>query len=193
MIELKKYVINLKRRDDRLKELRLPFDYTIFEATDGREVFSQYPIKQQGFMGCWDSHRRLFNKIKEENTEYTLIMEDDVDLVENFNERLNEVISELPNDWDLLYLGGWNVGDIVKYSSKLNHAKKVYTTHAFIVRQKYVDTIIKGINERQWKVDVLISDILPLGNCFICSPTLAWQREGFSDIENRETNNLHLK
>lgn len=109
MIELKKYVINLKRRDDRLKELRLPFDYTIFEATDGREVFSQYPIKQQGFMGCWDSHRRLFNKIKEENTEYTLIMEDDVDLVENFNERLNEVISELPNDWDLLYLGGWNV------------------------------------------------------------------------------------
>jgi GR25 family glycosyltransferase involved in LPS biosynthesis len=141
-------------------------------------------------MGCWDSHRRLFNKIKEENIEYTLIMEDDVDLVENFQERLNDVISELPDDWDLLYLGGWNVGDIIKYSDKLNLAKKVYTTHAFIVRQKFVDTVIKGINERQWKVDVLISDILPLGNCFICNPTLAWQREGFSDIENRETNNL---
>lgn len=193
MIELKKFVINLKRRDDRLKELKLPFEYTIFEATDGKSVFSEYPVKQQGFMGCWDSHRRLFNIIKEENLEYSLIMEDDVDVVDNFNERLNEVISELPNDWDLLYLGGWNVGDIVKYSDKLNHAKKVYTTHAFIVRQKFVDTAIKSINERQWKVDVLISDILPLGNCFICSPPLAWQKEGFSDIENRQTNNLHLK
>ena len=85
MIELKKFIINLKRRDDRLKELNLPFDYTIFDATDGKVSFSDYPIKQQGFMGCWDSHRRLFDKIKEENIEYTLIMEDDIDVVENFN------------------------------------------------------------------------------------------------------------
>ena len=65
MIELKKFIINLKRRDDRLKELNLPFDYTIFDATDGKVSFSDYPVKQQGFMGCWDSHRRLFDKIKE--------------------------------------------------------------------------------------------------------------------------------
>jgi len=193
MIIEKKIVINLKRRTDRLEQINLPFDYEIFEATDGKVEFADYQPKKQGFMGCWDSYRRLFNKIKEENIEYTLILEDDVEVVENFQERLNNVISELPDDWDLLYLGGWNVGDIVKYSDKLNHAKKVYTTHAFIVRQKFVDTVIKGINERQWKVDVLISDILPLGNCFICNPILAWQREGFSDIENRETNNLHLK
>jgi hypothetical protein len=75
----------------------------------------------------------------------------------------------------------------------LNWAKKVFTTHAFIVRDKFYDTILEGINSREWKVDVLISDVLPLGKCFICEPILAWQREGFSDIENRVTNNTHLK
>ena len=34
MKEIKSYVINLKRRTDRLDEINLPFNYEIFEATD---------------------------------------------------------------------------------------------------------------------------------------------------------------
>lgn len=193
MMSIKSYVINLKRRVDRLQEINLPFEYEIFEATDGKVEFEDYPIKQQGFMGCWDSHRRLFTKVKEDGLDMVLVLEDDIEVCEDFNNKLNQTLSELPDDWDLLYLGGWNVGDIEKYSESLNFAKKVYTTHAFIVRKKFYDTILEGINSKKWKVDVLISDVLPLGNCFICEPPLAWQREGFSDIENRITNNTHLK
>lgn len=193
MKEIKSYVINLKRRNDRLEKINLPFNYEIFEATDGKIDFADYPIKQQGFMGCWDSHRRLFTHVKNNKLDMVLVLEDDIEVCDDFNNKLSKVMSELPEDWDLLYLGGWNVGDVEKYSESLNWAKKVYTTHAFIVRDKFYDTILEGINLRKWKVDILISDVLPLGNCFICEPTLAWQREGFSDIENKVTNNVHLK
>ena len=193
MKEIKSYVINLKRRTDRLDEINLPFNYEIFEATERKIEFADYSVKQQGFMGCWDSHRRLFTQVKNDNLDMVLVLEDDIEVCEDFNNKLVKVMSELPEDWDLLYLGGWNVGDVEKYSESLNWAKKVYTTHAFIVRNKFYDTILESINSRQWKVDILISDVLPLGNCFICEPTLVWQREGFSDIENKVTNNIHLK
>ena len=190
---MKSYVINLKRRNDRLEEINLPFEYEVFEATDGKIEFADYPVKQQGFMGCWDSHRRLFTQVKNDNLDMVLVLEDDIEVCENFNDKLKTVMEELHEDWDLLYLGGWNVGDIEKYSESLNWAKKVFTTHAFIVRNKFYDILLDKINSRKWKVDVLISEVLPSGKCFICEPTLAWQREGFSDIENRITNNLHLK
>ena len=193
MKEIKKFVINLKRRTDRLEQINLPFEYEIFEATDGKVEFNDYPVKQQGFMGCWDSHRRLFTDVKDKNINTVMVLEDDIEVCDDFNNKLEKIMNELPEDWDLLYLGGWNVGDVEKYSESLNHAKKVYTTHAFIVKDKFYDTILESINSRKWKVDVLISDILPKGNCFICDPTIAWQKEGFSDIENRITNNIHLK
>lgn len=192
MKEIKSYVINLKRRTDRLKEINLPFQYEVFEGTDGKEKFSDHG-KMSGHIGCWDSHRRLFTQAKDLDLDMVLVLEDDIEVCDDFNNKLTKAMEELPEDWDLLYLGGWNVGDIEKYSESLNWAKKVYTTHAFIVRNKFYDTILDGINSRKWKIDVLISDVLPLGKCFICEPTLAWQREGFSDIENRITNNIHLK
>jgi GR25 family glycosyltransferase involved in LPS biosynthesis len=189
---MKKLVINLKRRTDRLEQINLPFDYEIFEATDGKEKFSEFG-KMQGHIGCWDSHRRLFTEVKDKNIDMVMVLEDDIEVCEDFNKKLEKVMTELPEDWDLLYLGGWNIGDVEKYSESLNLAKNVLTTHAFIVRSKFYDTILEGINSRKWKIDILISETLSKGNCFICNPTIAWQKEGFSDIENRVTNNIHLK
>jgi hypothetical protein len=161
---MKKYVINLKRRTDRLEQIKLPFDFEIFEATDGQVEFSDYPVKQQGFMGCWDSHQRLFTEAKNKNIDTIMVLEDDIEVCE-----------------------------VERYSESLNRVKNVLTTHAFIVRSKFYDTILESINSRKWKVDILISEALSKGNCFICDPTIAWQKEGFSDIENRVTNNIHLK
>lgn len=189
---MEKFLINLKRRDDRLKLINLPFNYKIFEATDGKVKYVDYPKNEQGFMGCLDSHRRLFSFAKENDINTIMILEDDVIVCDDFIIKLKKVMSELPDNWDLLYLGGWNVGEKIKYSDSLDVAKKVYTTHAFIVKNKFFDTIINQINSRDWKVDVLLSEVLEKGNCFICNPTIAWQREGYSDIENKITNNKHL-
>jgi hypothetical protein len=75
----------------------------------------------------------------------------------------------------------------------LDIAERVLTTHAFIVKNKFFDIIIQGLSVRDWKVDVLLSDVLTKGKCYIANPKIAYQREGFSDIENKITNNIHLK
>ena len=190
---MEKYVLNLKKRPDRLENLKLPFEYKVFEATDGKEVFKDAPEKMQGHYGCLDSYRRLFKMAKEQGLESIMIFEDDAELSPNFINEYEKILSEIPNDWDLVYFGGWNVGEKIKYSESLDIAQRVFTTHSFMVKNKFYDTILESINSRDWKIDVLIADILPIGNCFICNPTIAWQKEGYSDIEYQVTNNTHLK
>lgn len=38
------------------------------------------------------------------------------------------------------------------------------------------------------KVDVIFSSIQKQNKCYIASPILCWQKEGFSDIVNKVTN-----
>jgi len=187
---IKTYVINLERRKDRLDALSIPFEWDRFEAFDGSNL---PPSKMRGHIGCLYSHRNLLNKIKSEKNEATMIFEDDVVLCDDFSSRLDAVLEDLPDDWDLLYLGGWNVGDKKNFSDRIDIAEKIYTTHAYIIRDKFIDIALQHLDSRDWKVDVLLAESLVHGKCFICNPVLAWQREGFSDIANKTTNNIHLR
>jgi GR25 family glycosyltransferase involved in LPS biosynthesis len=194
-MDIKTYVINLARRKDRLTELIIPFDYEVFEATDGYELYkdTDYTNNKKGHLGCLTSHKRLLTKIYESDLDYCLVFEDDVDLCDDFLEKLKQVIKEAPEDWDLIYLGGWNVNDKIQYSEHLDIAEKVYTTHSYLVRRKFIPKLLTELDQmNSYKVDVAFSNIQKDNNCFIASPVLGWQRPGFSDIVNKVTNNTHL-
>lgn len=193
---MKTYVINLERRKDRLAVLKIPFEWERFVAFDGGDHNRIGAIK-----GCLKSHQTLLKQIQDLKLEAAIVFEDDVVLCENFESKFNDILKILPEDWDLLFLGGWNKGAIKKYAEGLNIAERVLTTHAYVIRNKFVDVVLASLHskdknathENDYKTDVLLANCLPKGKCFICSPVLAWQREGYSDIECIATNNLHLR
>jgi GR25 family glycosyltransferase involved in LPS biosynthesis len=41
-------------------------------------------VKYQGFLGCLDSHRRLFQMAEDNDIETLLVMEDDIEVDQNF-------------------------------------------------------------------------------------------------------------
>jgi len=193
---MKTFVINLDRRKDRLNELKIPFEWERFTAFDASKM------NQPGYVGCLLSHRTLLEKIKDLKLESAMIFEDDVELCEDFENKFNVILKQLPEDWDLLYLGGWNQGTIKKYSEGLNVAENVICMHAYMIRDKFLDVAIEALHSTDdkpnkepidLKCDALLRNYLTKGNCFICTPPLAWQRMGYSDIECQVTNNLHLK
>lgn len=186
-----RFVINLERRKDRLEQLNLPFGFFRIEAIDG-SIFTDLPMKIRSHNGCRLSHIKTLEYIKKFKYESALIFEDDVVLCKDFDNKFEKVLTELPEDWDLLYLGSWNVGDIKKYSESLNIAETVYCTHGYMIKDKFIDTVLESLKSRIWKVDVLLSEALSKGKCYVASPVLCWQAPGFSDIENKNTNNKHL-
>jgi hypothetical protein len=48
---------------------------------------------------------KLFNKLKDCNTDMVLFLEDDVIFNNNFNENFNLYLNKTPNDWDAIYFG----------------------------------------------------------------------------------------
>ena len=200
---IKTFVINMDRRGDRLAEMNIPFKWERFPAFDGTKLHVPSNSKP-GIIGCLKSHQALLKRIQDEKLEVAIIFEDDADLCDDFETKFNSIMNKLPEDWDLLYLGGWNRNEVKPYAEGLNIAEKVFCTHAYMIRDKFIATALEALHSRDgkypielkpndYKTDVLLAECLPKGKCFICSPVLAWQREGFSDVEGIKTNNLHLR
>ena len=197
---MKAYCINLKRRTDRLAEVKREckknmLDMVLIEAVDGKEVYSHVEGNiMKGALGCYDSHLKALKLIKESG-ETGLIIEDDAVFIDNFRVEYKKRIDELPDKWDMFFLGGsmlWE-NPTEPYSENLLKAKNILCTQAYLVNIKSIDKLIKKVEEKQWKIDVIYTDFQQKNNCFISYPEIAWQRKGYSDLVDSITDNKHLR
>lgn len=203
------FCINLDDRKDRWKECCEIFNK--YEMIHKVERFSALRfkhedpslIKAMGQIGCSMSHFEVINKAKQENLNNFLVLEDDFCFEFEPNElfaKMNLSLSELPEKWDMFYLGGnldssYNINPIEKHSDNLFKLNACHTTHAFAVNNSIYNTILKdkpSLDELQFwynkytVIDVYFSKaILSKNNCFISNPILSLQRPGFSNIEQK--------
>jgi len=140
--------------------------------------------KRKGEIGCYLSHTRLIASLDSwalPNAGH-LILEDDVDIDDNCIDVLSRAWSDLPADWDILFLG------IVPEGAKMDAPKglvarvhEVWGTYAFIVRHGSIPKINRElrimfdpIDEMLWQADL---------NLYAVQPFVVHPREGMkSDI-----------
>jgi GR25 family glycosyltransferase involved in LPS biosynthesis len=120
--EMKTYVVNLKRRADRLEAFRKQeapkfLQYERFEAVDGSQLVPTSQLQQifdhndynmrQGMVGCAMSHIKLcINLLQDKDCDAYCIMEDDIEFVPEFEQKLLHCAHELnKTEWDMFYLG----------------------------------------------------------------------------------------
>jgi GR25 family glycosyltransferase involved in LPS biosynthesis len=184
MDRLKQYVINLKRRPDRLQyfydhfpfektnvEVVYGFDGKYFEKENEREVqiFHNLPNNLlPGEKGCLISHLRIYKDIIDKNIPFAVVMEDDGIFCENFKDKINEIINELPDDCQILYFGGrfepyfkMDPGTFISFSNKIvshvqikweqrswrNHDR---TTHGYIISYNLAKFFIDCFNRNMY-------------------------------------------
>ena len=117
------FVINLKRRSDRLERLynnSPEFKSKIIEveAYEGRKIVMTKAIARlfkphdfmwkKAIMGCALSHLSLWWKLANERQEINsyLILEDDVKFKSGWQKLWNEAVPHIPENFDVIYLGG---------------------------------------------------------------------------------------
>jgi len=120
---LETFVISLENRNDRRKHCENEFKrndiaFEFFTATDGeilRKEDSQYITKRSranlsnGSIGCAISHMKIWESIsKKDSANLYLIFEDDIVLTHDFNTKIQNLLTEIPIDFDLINLGGFN-------------------------------------------------------------------------------------
>ena len=113
----KVYVINLERDRTRLHTFdaemkRHGISYTRFPAVLGTEIKYDDGLTKAcnqictaGMKGCALSHRAIWEDMLKNRYENVLIFEDDASLIDNFEQVFRDGWSQLPNDYDIYYLG----------------------------------------------------------------------------------------
>ena len=167
--------INLKKRKDKKQYMkkqakRKNFDISFYTAESNKD-----PKR-----GCLESHCNVIESLVGKKHEAVLILEDDA----HFIKPLKKV--KIPEDWDMLYLGGNVKFNMGKYDENWTRIVS-WCTHAYIVNLKNRELVEKILESRNQEKEIdtyYIENIHPFFNCYMITPMVAIQKEGYSDIEN---------
>jgi GR25 family glycosyltransferase involved in LPS biosynthesis len=192
------FCINLDRRSDRWENVQQEFqkhgieNVERFSAIDGN-IHNITTNLLSGEIGCLLSHIEIVKKAKELGLKNYLVFEDDVEFKNNFNELFDKFNTQLPEDWDMVYLGGSNIDKPNEISDNVIKLNNTYTSHSIVIKNTLYDIILDMLPKMEKQVDVYFAELQKKYNCYCVTPTLVWQVSGYSDIQMKETNYTFLK
>jgi GR25 family glycosyltransferase involved in LPS biosynthesis len=207
------YIINLDRRADRLEKFRTTHPdisgaVERWPATDGKTIQLTPELAKlfgpndffwkKAVMGCALSHLGLWWKLMNEkpDIENFLIFEDDARLLPGWQETLQLSMNHLPEDYDVLYLGGILPPNRAGFDRLLEPVTKYYSrirphqmfgqpkptpyfhscAYAYIISRKGAQKVIESIQEKEgyWtSADHMLCSPCESMNLFFLTPTIA--------------------
>ena len=168
-----------------------------------------------GALGCALSHQAVLDFIIQKGWNRTLVLEDDAGFEDKDTERwengLKDIssfiessgIEDTDSKWDVIFLGGFvrdENGPVKTDYKSLWRTRNTSCAHAYIVRGKYAPTmrditnmaiqmLMKSpSNYKQYFLDNAWVPLMAKDKWYITLPTLAFQRESYSDIEGKTAN-----
>jgi hypothetical protein len=202
--------INLDERKDRNKEI---LDEIKKVGLPKEKVHRLSAVKRKwGALGCSLSHRAVMEFIIEKGWQRTLVLEDDAGFeesrwttgIKDINNMIGSSgLKNTDSKWDVIFLGGFvrdpNGPAKTEYPN-LWRTKNTSCTHAYIIRGDYAKKVLDHTdvaiqmmvkypsNQKQYNLDNAWSQLMAEDKWYITLPTLAYQRESYSDIEGKNAN-----
>ena len=192
----KVYVINLKKRKDRLNNFIDQVvkhdlgEFQVFEAFEGGtlNVNSNLLSGEKGIIRSVigvieDAMLNDYSKI--------LIVEDDCEFNENLK-NIETYYSNLPNNWDMLYFGGnhnihVNSVEPEKINDYVAKLSNTYAAHCIAIKKDMFKVILESIKNYHHPLDVSYHHLQKYFNIYGFYPGIAYQKPNFSDIQKQFT------
>jgi hypothetical protein len=196
------YIINLPRRKERLDAFyqRLPSDFPFrhperYDAVDGGLATPpDWWNGGGGAWGCYKAHLRILEDCLSHEINSVLIFEDDAVCVDGFAEKVLEFWKHLPEDWEMIYLGGQHIQENLGLPRKVNdwvyRPFNVNRCHCYGFRgRRMLEKAYKHLNNfADWKVPHHVDHYLGemhkkmATGLYVPREWLVAQSEGKSDI-----------
>ncbi len=166
----------------------------------------EIPIYRLCELGSAMGHLNCIKKAKSDGVKKALIFEDDVCLIENINNKFDEIYNQIPDDFDILYFGGNHTGGLTKIDSNIYKTYRTFALQMYSVNYEFYDFLIDYLEEsinscfkkpeeklkkyESWAGDWFISRLQPTINSYTIKPidvsnrNFSWQMDdNFSDIQ----------
>lgn len=152
-----------------------------FRSNEYKNIFSEFAINKiysdnkehghdmtSGGAGLILSTLELWKKVDSP----TLVIEDDIVFEKGFDIKLKDILNELPEDWDILYLGYYHDPRINQVSPNIWSAERVYGLYGYIINNKYINKILAGIYPFTFQIDTEINNFNKNSKTYIVYPPI---------------------
>ena len=199
------YCVNLDRREDRWEETKVELEkwgllehVERYSAIDGNEI-NEDTLKttklNKGGLGLLLTNIKIIEECIENDYNNVLILEDDIAFNDNIK-IIDEYFKKLPEEWDMLYLGGnhnTHMGETINIiNDKIIKLHNTFATHCVAFNKSIYEVILSVLNRKSKPIDVAYTQIQRSHDCYGFYPGMGLQRASFSDIENKDTDNNWL-
>ncbi len=168
------YVIHMKNSNNKYNNIiknqkKLKKSINIYNAVIGKDIDLNnlstidprinfnFTYNYIGEVGCYLSHMLLIKSLINSNNKYTVIFEDDLDILDdNLNDKINEIINKLDSDFDIIYLGNLNNNyyeRIIDNKYTINKLDFLWGTHAYIINNKNAKKIYESLLDINVAID----------------------------------------
>jgi glycosyl transferase, family 25 len=202
-IELKKkpnityYIISLKNKErlENIKKQLIKYDIK-FELIDAihwkiidqdnliknnilKENFYNINEKRNKEIGCYQSHLKIYNKILNSESDYSIILEDDFNIItNNLTDEINKILNKMKNiDFDIIFLGNTfdNLGlQFNENIYKIDKLKETVGCYAYLINNKKIKKIIESTKIIDEPIDLKMNSLIKTDNliAFTIEPNL---------------------
>lgn len=177
--------ISLSRRKDRWEHALHEFKTYGIEA----QRIEGVEMRDWGNDGCTWAHRKVLDIIRTSTWNRVLVLEDDFRVVHSdFQQRFGQMIKEVPDDWELLYLGGhYADAPKSKVSEHVIHINRMKTTSSYGITKAMAARMAPSIHG-SGPIDELFSGFSEVSKAYIFKPRLMVQYPSFSDLQRNHLN-----
>jgi hypothetical protein len=114
---------------------------------------------------------------------HLVFFEDDFEFTDGWEDILKKAWDDLPEDYDMLYLGCNLTRPPLKITDNLMRVRGAWLMHATILSRKFIEYILKYYDRnRIWIIDEWYRQIAPEKNFYCTYPMISYQRKDFSDM-----------
>lgn len=181
--------INLDKRQDRWQTVQGEFEkiglsnVKRISAVDGDLIPTIADLKP-GANGCRLSHAKAFAFAKAKEYKSFLLLEDDVEFHNSFNQLFDFMSVRIPEDWDIIYLcANPATGTRKEIADNIFKVYGVYAAHCVIFKETVYEVALSRLMNDYVQADLTYGEIQKDYNAYVLYPHLAFQRTDYSDIE----------
>lgn len=141
-------------------------------------TYTPTPAQTSLCLNHWFLWQRIAKMAAVDLAGYSLIMEDDVRLVDGWLQKMCVALEDIPDDWDLLYMGSCfaRIHGAVHVNGDVWKTEKPNCTHAYFVRHKALPVLLDKCQRIYTNIDwALVEQAIPHLKTFAILPRLANQ------------------
>ena len=137
----------------------------------------------KGAVGCAMSHKTIWEEVVKTKADLVLILEDDAVILPNFARKISAIISELPEEWDILYLGSGQHTIEKRISPHLAQPSRIYGLFGYVLNWRGAQRLLAQCFPLRYQIDTELwlhfNSLKPL----MAVPFVVGEKKGKSDIQ----------